>query len=172
MDNKSRTNLFIHGLFVLYMYALIKIILFKFGSIDVTWLGMQLKESLTNPAHLIDRLESGNLVPFKEIATAIHVQTSHSLMNLYGNILIFIPLGFFIGLMSLNKRSTVSGAILKSFGVSLCLESSQILFAIGRFDVDDLILNASGGLLGYVILQMFVWLMRAIPIRPEMEIKE
>ncbi|MFD2118040.1 VanZ family protein [Paenibacillus yanchengensis] len=35
------------------------------------------------------------------------------------------------------------------------MESAQALFSIGSFDVDDLILNSSGGLIGFVILKIF-----------------
>ena len=38
-----------------------------------------------------------------------------------------------------------------SLGLSLSLECLQLIFSIGSFDVDDLILNVSGGLLGYGI---------------------
>ncbi|MBP3963055.1 VanZ family protein [Paenibacillus lignilyticus] len=172
MEKNIRNHVFIHGLFVLYMYALIKIILFKFGPIDFAWLWLQLKESLASPAYISSRLQSGNLIPFKEITTAIHVQSSHNLINLYGNIAIFIPFGMFIGLMSPNKGGSVIGAFFRSFGLSLCLETAQILFAIGRFDVDDLILNASGGLIGYTALVLFIRLMGTISIRRDIEIKE
>lgn len=149
-------NIIIRVLFTLYVYALIKIILFKFGSIDMTFLWIHLKESLYNPINIIVRLQKGNLTPFKEIARTIHVQSSHNLINLFGNIAIFIPYGSFIGLMSRSKGLSFSGAFFRSFGLSLSLESAQILFAIGSFDVDDLILNSSGGLIGYIALQLFV----------------
>ena len=38
--------------------------------------------------------------------------------------------------------------------VSLGLESAQLLLAIGQFDVDDLILNAGGALLGYFLYRL------------------
>ncbi|MBD8588501.1 VanZ family protein [Peribacillus castrilensis] len=35
--------------------------------------------------------------------------------------------------------------------VSLCFEVSQAVFSIGTFDVDDLLVNTFGRMLGYVI---------------------
>ncbi|MNN62345.1 VanZ like family protein [compost metagenome] len=45
--------------------------------------------------------------------------------------------------------------ILYAFVVSLSLECAQLLLAIGRFDVDDLLLNTGGALLGYFMYIVF-----------------
>lgn len=42
-------------------------------------------------------------------------------------------------------------AILLCFLLSLCIEVSQLVFKVGSFDVDDLLLNTLGGALGYMI---------------------
>ena len=41
-----------------------------------------------------------------------------------------------------------------SFGLSLCVETFQLLTKVGSFDVDDLLLNTIGGLVGYLIFSM------------------
>lgn len=38
-----------------------------------------------------------------------------------------------------------------SFGLSLCVETFQLVTKVGSFDVDDLLLNTIGGVAGYVI---------------------
>ncbi|MGG3692983.1 VanZ family protein [Heyndrickxia ginsengihumi] len=43
----------------------------------------------------------------------------------------------------------------RSFSLSLCFECLQFVFSIGVFDVDDLILNTSGGLLGYCAIKLY-----------------
>ncbi|MEI3265755.1 MAG: VanZ family protein [Frisingicoccus sp.] len=45
-----------------------------------------------------------------------------------------------------------------TFLLSLFIECIQLIFRVGSFDVDDLILNTLGGLIGYVIF----WLMNRI----------
>jgi glycopeptide antibiotics resistance protein len=48
-----------------------------------------------------------------------------------------------------------TGAFIFSLGLSLILGSSEALFSIGSFDVDDLILNSCGGLVGFLAFQLF-----------------
>jgi glycopeptide antibiotics resistance protein len=43
-----------------------------------------------------------------------------------------------------------------SFSLSLCFEVTQLLLCIGTFDVDDLILNTSGGMVGCGALRLFM----------------
>ncbi len=69
--------------------------------------------------------------------------------NLFGNVLVFVPFGFFMPMAS-RHRSFVS-ALFYSFGLSLCVECFQLVTKVGSFDVDDLLLNTVGGVLGYVI---------------------
>ena len=40
--------------------------------------------------------------------------------------------------------------VLYSFELSLLVELLQLVFKVGSFDVDDLLLNTIGGLLGYI----------------------
>ena len=40
-----------------------------------------------------------------------------------------------------------------TFQMSLTVEVLQLLFRVGSFDVDDLILNTLGGILGYFLLK-------------------
>ena len=42
-----------------------------------------------------------------------------------------------------------------SFGLSLCVEMIQFITQVGSFDVDDLILNTLGGLIGYYLFTSF-----------------
>ena len=60
-----------------------------------------------------------------------------------------MPFGFFMPMAS-RYRSCFS-AVFYSFGLSLCVETFQLLTKVGSFDVDDLLLNTVGGLAGYVI---------------------
>ena len=41
-----------------------------------------------------------------------------------------------------------------TFELSLVVEILQIVFRVGSFDVDDLILNTLGGMLGYLLLEL------------------
>lgn len=95
-----------------------------------------------------------NLVPFKEIKRFIHYRSQigweYFVVNIFGNVLAFAPFGFFLPIVSSQNRSFLSVA-LYSFEFSLCVELIQLSFQVGTFDVDDLIMNTLGGILGYLI---------------------
>lgn len=69
-----------------------------------------------------------------------------SVYNLLGNVVMFLPFGFFPAL--LWRRYTWWKALLTGFAVTACIECCQL--CVGRaFDVDDLLLNTLGAMLGY-----------------------
>jgi glycopeptide antibiotics resistance protein len=61
----------------------------------------------------------------------------------------------FLVLLSKNKRMSFIGVLTRSLSLTLCIECFQMVFSIGIFDVDDLILNTSGGLLGYCAIKLY-----------------
>ena len=97
-----------------------------------------------------------NLVPFREIErfwTYRRELGIHSIYNLAGNVLGFVPAGFFIPVLWEPKRGFLFTAC-PTFQMSLLVEILQLVFRVGSFDVDDLILNALGGILGYLLLTL------------------
>ena len=72
--------------------------------------------------------------------------------NLFGKILIFVPFGFFIAMAS-SSRSFFK-ALFNSLGLSLCVEILQLVTRVGSFDVDDILLNTIGGMLGYIVFMI------------------
>lgn len=68
---------------------------------------------------------------------------------LAGNLLMFVPLGFFLPLVSARVKSR---NILK-IAVTIPIAAEVIQLVIGRnFDVDDLLMNFAGIILGYILL--------------------
>lgn len=152
---KLMNRIVVPGLFALYMFALFRVILFKYGSIDLDFLWYRLQKNLEQPEYSMHRLLYGNFIPLKTISDTVLSPSSHEVINLVGNILAFMPYGIFIVLLSKSKTISLSGVFIRSLGMSLLLECLQVFFSIGNFDVDDLILNTSGGLLGYGIFYVF-----------------
>lgn len=153
---KLISKIFILALFVFYMYALLRIILFKFRWRDTTFLWHQLQMNFGNPDNLLYQLQSGNFVPFRTIFINIQSLSGwHDLSNLIGNIAAFIPFGIFLILLSKNKEMSFVGVLALSFSLSLLLECLQIVFSLGIFDVDDLLLNTAGGLLGFGAIKFY-----------------
>lgn len=69
-------------------------------------------------------------------------------MNLAGNVLVFVPFGFFMSLARENPNFFAVTGFSLSF--SFLVEVFQFFTRVGSFDVDDLLLNTIGGLLGYI----------------------
>ncbi|AZN42404.1 VanZ family protein [Paenibacillus albus] len=138
-----------------YVYLLMKIILFKGGGIDIAFLRQQFEMSLYDPMHVAMRMKQGNLIPFHEIRRTLDDMTDKGLLNLVGNISIFLPFGVLTGFLNSQKRLTVLTVVALSFALSSALEISQAVFSIGQFDVDDIILNTYGGLVGCILYGLF-----------------
>ena len=95
-----------------------------------------------------------NLVPFKEIRRFYIyrdvVGVRAFLANLFGNVLAFMPFGFFVPILR-PKLRRIDRMLVMTFLLSMMIEITQLLTRVGSFDVDDLILNTSGGILGYLL---------------------
>lgn len=90
---------------------------------------------------------SNNLIPFKEILR-YDIGSRLFLKNVIGNLVMFVPYGIFISIF-LKLDSKWQALFLVMFA-SVTVEITQ--YSIGRvFDVDDIILNVSGGMIGYFI---------------------
>ena len=90
---------------------------------------------------------TNNFIPFKEILR-YEVGSKVFMKNIIGNIILFIPFGFFVATLMKSRKSyptLVVAAI-----TSIIIEYTQL--KIGRtFDIDDITLNIVGGFAGYLI---------------------
>lgn len=95
-----------------------------------------------------------NLVLFKEIKRYLYnIETIgywSVVINLLGNVVCFIPFGIILPVTS-RKFKKLYSVIFLMFLFSLFVELTQLLFKIGSFDVDDILLNVIGAFIGYVI---------------------
>lgn len=93
-----------------------------------------------------------NLILFQEIGRFWNYREQLGMFataaNLLGNVLIFLPFGFFMPMAS--RRRSFLATSFYSLALSLVVEISQLLLKVGCFDVDDLLLNTIGGMLGYI----------------------
>lgn len=76
-------------------------------------------------------------------------QLRHALVNLVGNVVMFIPLGFLIPWIWKFWQKWWRHALLMA-GIIVAVEILQIVTALGTCDIDDLILNLVGTGLGYL----------------------
>lgn len=95
-------------------------------------------------------VDSYNIIPFKSIINIISNRNVYSIIiNIFGNLLIFMPLEYFI-IELLNIKKIYVNFIL-SFIIILIIELLQFIFKVGVFDVDDLILCVLGMNLFFII---------------------
>jgi glycopeptide antibiotics resistance protein len=109
-----------------------------------------------------DGWKQANTHPFSTIRlfSSARVSSEYSYENIGGNIIGFIPLGILLPLIFpfLQTFLRVSGVV---FLISLLFETTQLVGGIGVFDVDDLLLNTAGGMIGYLLYAITRWLMRS-----------
>lgn len=88
-----------------------------------------------------------NYIPFTEIFR-YKIGSKLFMLNVIGNIAMFIPFGYFIS-HYLNAKK-ISSIFIVTLIASACIEIVQL--NIGRsFDIDDIILNCIGSIVGFLI---------------------
>lgn len=129
------------------LYVLLVLYLLMLVTINLWGTGAASYNGTTN-----DFEAKNNFIPFATILTYLmnmdHYNFSTWFNNLLNNILAFIPLGFLIPMLfpQLTGKRKI---LLISFFTSLTIDSLQLTTDLGVFDVDDILLNMAGGLLGY-----------------------
>ncbi|MDD2434963.1 MAG: VanZ family protein [Bacilli bacterium] len=139
IENKKKfilyKEIFILG-FTVYIMCLFHAVTFQ----DVSW-------------------STSNLVPFKEILR-YDIGSFKFFKNVIGNMLLFIPFGFFISYFI--KVTKTRYIIFLTLLASITIETTQ--YMIGRvFDVDDIFLNLLGGLAGYYIYALSNDILEKVP---------
>ena len=92
-----------------------------------------------------------NLVPFRTIASDWRTGGLPFLINFVGNIVAFMPVGILPPLIRTRKTEAWEMALF-GLGLSVVIEGGQYLFSRRCADVDDLILNTLGAVLGYAMV--------------------
>lgn len=82
-----------------------------------------------------------NLIPFHDL-----IEGNFNRLDVFGNLILFIPFGVYIKLLLKNKG--VGFVILLACLTSIELELFQYVFGIGASDVTDVIYNTLGAMLG------------------------
>jgi len=127
--------------FVLYLVLLLKLLLFS-------------RAPGSEP--------SLNLIPFATISNYLFSGSAaakgFAVGNVLGNVVAFVPLGVFLPL--LWRRIAVWPNLLIVVCASVAVEIIQGVFGLGASDVDDVILNTLGGLVGILFFTLLRVLLR------------
>ncbi len=102
---------------------------------------------------------TNNFIPFHEIFR-YEFGSVYFLHNVLGNIILFVPFGYFVSHIMASKKPYAMFII--AIITSVVIEFTQL--KIGRtFDVDDIILNLIGAFLGYIVYLFIDLLERKLP---------
>ena len=96
-----------------------------------------------------------NLIPFVNLFD--YESKRDMLLNIIGNCTMFIPTGIVTPILYKNLAS-FRKTVLMGFLLSLSIEIIQLPFAVRASDIDDLILNTVGVVIGYGIYALVKWL--------------
>ena len=129
-------------LFIAYIAALIKVMVFK--DIPTIHVGqLMLNFAGTDTGH------GPNFVPFTTIVP--YLLGSKGLIiggiNIVGNIALLVPLGFLLPFV--YPKIAWKKSLLIAIASGLSIETMQTVLHVGIFDVDDVILNALGVMIGF-----------------------
>ena len=124
------------AVFVIYLLLLIYLTLFSqyFGRVDFH--------------------RSINLIPLSTIHRYLSCwYLGVAKVNLMGNIFAFIPFGLLLPMAA--KKLRFLSILIYLFFVSAAIEIIQYLLGVGVSDIDDIILNLAGGIIGWLIFKVF-----------------
>ena len=130
-------------IFFLYLILVVKLVIFKYPIEDLKAIAASWQKDV-----ILEGLYTANFTLFKTIRMYIdYAYKLNSFENLVGNIVLFIPFGFLLPLCMKQGCNFFLNAFLFVLGI----EVFQLFSAFGAFDVDDILLNCLGAVMGYCL---------------------
>ena len=144
MQKRISRQFWLKLFFAIYILFVIKVIIFKYPLDQLRAIANTWQKDV-----ILEGLGTANFKPFRTIKMYIdYAYKLNSVENLAGNVVVFMPLGFLLPFMSAELRK-FSDVLLNAFTFVLGIEVFQLFSAFGAFDVDDILLNCIGAMLGY-----------------------
>lgn len=99
-----------------------------------------------------------NVVPLNTIRQMVYLIVNvsnphllpYAIINILGNVVGFIPFGILLPCL-LKQAQSMKKFLLYTIGVIITIELIQLFSLRGSCDIDDLILNTAGALIGYML---------------------
>ncbi len=98
-------------------------------------------------------------VPFDDLTRAITERDPALVTHMALNVLMFVPFGYLVPAMNPKYFRKWSFAMLGGLVASTVIEGTQMIFSLGQSDVDDIIANTLGAVVGYILIR-FIWQFR------------
>ena len=136
-------------IFLVYIIILIRLIIFKYPLHQLLEITRGWEKGV-----VLEGLTTANFTLGKSIRMYIRYFNRfpfwNGFANLIGNVLVFIPYGILLPL-SYSMCRKWWRVFYCAIGLVIGIELFQLFSAFGVFDVDDILLNVSGAMLGYGI---------------------
>ncbi|MGE7863562.1 VanZ family protein [Bacillus mobilis] len=139
--------------FWIYIALLINFVVFKFfGNV----------QDVINMAH--DNYENvhklggskSNFIPFRTMYSyGSTMGIGSSFINIIGNIIPFIPLGFLLPIVFPSKKAFLKSMIVCLI-IIITIEITQYITYLGSADIDDVILNQISCMIGYTFYLIYI----------------
>lgn len=136
---------FLYFMLFLYFSVIAQVTIFKHGHV-FEW-----------PSNGLETMHRINLIPLIETIKMLTDgwNIGYSYYQVIANILLFMPLGFLLPLLFEDIRSLKKVFICGCL-TSIIIEVSQIFTVMNVVDIDDVILNTLGAVLGYACYLIFI----------------
>lgn len=146
--------------FLIYFYGFLYFTFFSREAGDDVLVRLQLLRSYKRAF----AFDSGFLHVIKQIFTegldsglnSIHIESTETLEGIILNILLFVPFGYMLPCIFLKLQKALWGVVLIGFFCSLLTETVQLITHLGWFDLDDLLNNTIGCVLGVILYRVFL----------------
>ncbi|EIT1885869.1 VanZ family protein, partial [Listeria monocytogenes] len=111
-----------------------------------------------------------NLIPFNSISEMFIAGRESAAFQIVANIIMFVPLGMLLPLCypKLKWKNVFAISFIATVGIELAQLLQDLIYQspFKFVDIDDVILNFSGGIIGYMIFVMFRPLLRKMGLYP------
>ena len=156
-DIPKGNRFFIWFVFLVYSAIMVKIIVVKktgffIHSLRQTWRHGGFKKTALSPNWTIFKNINNYLAP--------NANKLEAFANVGGNIIIFIPFGILVAMLLRGRYKAIKTIIL-GFLLSIGFEFFQLYTSCGNFDVDDIMLNTLGAIIGVVFWRIGNYMLHA-----------
>ena len=91
--------------------------------------------------------------PFDDLTEAIKTGNIKLVEHMGLNVVMFVPFGYLIPAMNPDKLRKCSFVFWGGLMCSTVIEGVQMVCSLGQSDIDDIIANTIGSVIGYVVIR-------------------
>ena len=152
----------LYAVFLLYLAAFLVIVFFSRSAGDEYQVHVAPFQDLYNAVEtdrgLVDVIETIFKKGILEGLSHVDIIKPQDIVQVYLNVMLFVPMGYLLPYVFnwFRARATIR-PVVACFVISLATENMQLIFRRGLYDLDDLLSNTMGGLVGQVLFLLIAY---------------